>query len=79
MQLLGPSDIDAMLELAARDPGVNVFADYRARLTELDPRWLGGETRGIHRRPHLVQRHLPGPGMSCHRRNKQMNEMSWLC
>jgi uncharacterized protein len=46
VQLLGPSDIDAMLELAARDPVLNVFADYRARLTRLDPRWLGGEMWG---------------------------------
>jgi predicted GNAT family acetyltransferase len=35
-----------MLELTARDPVVNVFADYRARLTQLDPRWLGGEVWG---------------------------------
>jgi predicted GNAT family acetyltransferase len=35
-----------MLELASRDPVVNVFADYRARLTQLDPRWLGGEIWG---------------------------------
>jgi len=35
-----------MLELAAADPVVNVFADYRARLTQLDPRWLGGEMWG---------------------------------
>ncbi len=35
-----------MLELTGRDPVVNVFADYRARLTQLDPRWLGGEVWG---------------------------------
>jgi predicted GNAT family acetyltransferase len=35
-----------MLELTARDPVVNVFADYRTRLTQLDPRWLGGEVWG---------------------------------
>jgi predicted GNAT family acetyltransferase len=35
-----------MLELAACDPVVNVFADYRSRLTQLDPRWLGGEMWG---------------------------------
>jgi predicted GNAT family acetyltransferase len=34
------------LELLARDPVVNVFADYRARLTRLDPRWLGGAMWG---------------------------------
>jgi len=32
-----------MLELAARNPVVNVFAEHRARITQLDPRWLGGE------------------------------------
>jgi len=48
LRLLGPSDVPAMLELTARDPVVNVFADYRTRLTQLDPRWLGGEVWGYH-------------------------------
>src|SRR6476469_5965664 len=43
-----------MLELAAADPVVNVFADYRARLTQLDPRWLGGEMWGYHQYGRLV-------------------------
>ncbi len=46
LRLLGPADLPEMLELTARDPVVNVFADYRARLTQLDPRWLGGEIWG---------------------------------
>jgi predicted GNAT family acetyltransferase len=46
LRLLGPSDLAAMLDLAARDPVVNVFADYRARITQLDPRWMGGEMWG---------------------------------
>ena len=46
LRLLGPSDLPETLELLARDPVVNVFADYRARLTRLDPRWLGGEMWG---------------------------------
>jgi predicted GNAT family acetyltransferase len=46
LRLLGPSDVPAMLELTARDPVVNVFADYRTRLTRLDTRWLGGEVWG---------------------------------
>ncbi|HET6626133.1 MAG TPA: GNAT family N-acetyltransferase [Nocardioidaceae bacterium] len=46
LRLLGPSDLPAMLDLAARDPVVNVFVDYRARLTTLDPRWMGGEMWG---------------------------------
>src|SRR3954449_7805466 len=43
-----------MRELTALDPVVNVFADYRARLTQLDPRWLGGEMWGFHRDGRLV-------------------------
>lgn len=35
-----------MLDLAARSPVPNVFADYRSRLTQLDPRWMGGEMWG---------------------------------
>ena len=54
LRLLGPSDLSAMLELTASDPVVNVFADYRARLTQLDPRWLGGEVWGFHEDGRLV-------------------------
>jgi predicted GNAT family acetyltransferase len=43
-----------MLELAARDPVVNVFADYRATTTQLEPRWLGGEMWGRFRDGRLV-------------------------
>jgi predicted GNAT family acetyltransferase len=46
LRLLGPADLPAVRELTARDPVVNVFVDYRARLTQLDPRWLGGEVWG---------------------------------
>jgi uncharacterized protein len=46
LRLLGPADVPAVRELAARDPVVNVFADYRTRLTQLEPRWLGGEMWG---------------------------------
>ncbi len=48
LRTLGPDDLPAMEELTARDPVVNVFVDYRARLTRLDPRWLGGEVWGYH-------------------------------
>ena len=44
--MLGPSDVAAGLEVIATDPVVNVFADYRTRITQLDPRWLGGEMWG---------------------------------
>ncbi len=43
---LGPADLDAFLRLTGRDPVVNVFAEYRARTTSLEPRWLGGEVWG---------------------------------
>ena len=43
---LGPPDLDAFLALAGRDPVVNVFVDYRATTTNLEPRWLGGEMWG---------------------------------
>ncbi len=36
-----------MLDLAGRDPVVNVFVDYRARITQLEPRWIGGEMWGF--------------------------------
>lgn len=44
--MLGPADVTAALELIATDPVVNVFADYRTRITQLDTRWLGGEMWG---------------------------------
>ncbi len=43
---LDARDLDAFLALAGLDPVVNVFADYRARTTNLEPRWLGGEMWG---------------------------------
>jgi predicted GNAT family acetyltransferase len=46
VRTLGRADLPAFLELAAQDPVVNVFADYRARTTNLEPRWLGGEVWG---------------------------------
>ncbi|MDN4160654.1 GNAT family N-acetyltransferase [Nocardioides abyssi] len=46
VRALGASDLSAFLELTALDPVVNVFADYRARTTNLEPRWLGGEMWG---------------------------------
>ena len=38
----------------AQDPVVNVFAEYRARSTNLEPRWLGGEMWGRYRDGELV-------------------------
>jgi predicted GNAT family acetyltransferase len=46
LRVLGPSDVNAALEVISTDPVANVFADYRTRITQLDPRWLGGEMWG---------------------------------
>ncbi|MFT4081970.1 MAG: GNAT family N-acetyltransferase [Nocardioides sp.] len=51
---LHAGDRDAFLALTARDPVVNVFAEYRARTTNLEPRWLGGEMWGRWRGGDLV-------------------------
>lgn len=46
VRVLGTGDVPAFLALAEQDPVVNVFVDYRARMTRLDPAWLGGEVIG---------------------------------
>jgi predicted GNAT family acetyltransferase len=46
VRVLGIADLADFLRLAALDPVVNVFADYRATTTNLEPRWLGGEMWG---------------------------------
>jgi predicted GNAT family acetyltransferase len=54
VRVLGPGDRDAFIALAEQDPVVNVFADYRARLTNLDERWLGGQVWGRFEGDQLV-------------------------
>lgn len=46
VRLLGAGDLGEFLALADADPVVNVFPSYRARTTNLEPRWLGGEVWG---------------------------------
>lgn len=46
VRVLGPADVPAFVALTALDPVVNVFVEYRARSTQLDRRWLGGEVLG---------------------------------
>ena len=46
VRVLESTDLDAFLALAGQDPVVNVFVDHRARTTNLEPRWLGGEVWG---------------------------------
>ncbi len=54
LRVLGPADVPAALELLSADPVVNVFADYRTRITQLDTRWLGGEMWGYLEGDRLV-------------------------
>lgn len=46
VSVLGPGDMAGFLALTRRDPVVNVFPEYRARSTHLDPKWLGGHVWG---------------------------------
>jgi ribosomal protein S18 acetylase RimI-like enzyme len=46
VRVLGPADVPVALRCLERDPVVNVFAEYRTRVTQLDRRWLGGEMWG---------------------------------
>jgi ribosomal protein S18 acetylase RimI-like enzyme len=46
VRVLDSTDLDAFLALTGQDPVVNVFAEHRARTTNLEPRWLGGEVWG---------------------------------
>lgn len=43
---LRSDDLGAFLSLTLRDPVLDVFAEYRARGTSLDSRWLGAEMWG---------------------------------
>jgi predicted GNAT family acetyltransferase len=53
VRLLGPDDLPEVTGLLARDPVVNVVADYRARVTQLHPRWLNGEMWGYYEHDEL--------------------------
>ncbi len=48
LRVLGPADLTEVTDLLARDPVVNVVADYRSRTTRLEPRWLNGEVWGYY-------------------------------
>ncbi len=54
IRVLGPPDVAEALALIASDPVVNVFAEYRTRITQLDTRWLGGEMWGYFEDDRLV-------------------------
>ena len=59
IRVLGPADVAAALEVIGTDPVVNVFADYRTRITQLDTRWLGGEMWGYLEDDRLVSTIFP--------------------
>ena len=46
LRVLGPAHLDQVTGLLSHDPVVNVVTDYRARTTQLNPRWLNGEVWG---------------------------------
>lgn len=54
IRTLSSADLGAFVELAEREPVVNVFALHRARTTNLEPRWLGGEMWGRYDGGELV-------------------------
>jgi ribosomal protein S18 acetylase RimI-like enzyme len=54
VRVLGPADVPIALRCLERDPVVNVFAEYRTRVTQLDRRWLGGEMWGYFEDGELV-------------------------
>jgi predicted GNAT family acetyltransferase len=54
VSVLGPTDLHDFLELTARTPVVNAFAEYRARSTHLEPRLLAGEIWGRYDAGRLV-------------------------
>ncbi len=54
VRVLTGADLPDFLRLTAQAPVVNVFAEHRGRLTNLDPRWLGGEVWGRYVEGRLV-------------------------
>lgn len=54
IRVLGAPDLEEFQGLAAQDPVVNVFVSHRARVTNLEPRWLGGEVWGRFDDGHLT-------------------------
>jgi uncharacterized protein len=54
VNVLGPADLPDFLELTAKSPVVNAFAEYRAHSTNLEPRLLAGEIWGRYDAGRLV-------------------------
>lgn len=51
---LGPADLPLLRSLIAENPLVNLFVDYRLEVTNLQPRWLGGNIWGYFEDGELV-------------------------
>lgn len=54
LRVLGAADLPSALELLAADRVTHVFVEHRARITRLEPRWLGGEAWGWYEDGRLV-------------------------
>lgn len=54
LRVLSGQDLGQFEALVGQDPVVNVFAAYRARVTNLEPRWLGGAVWGQFEDDRLV-------------------------
>jgi uncharacterized protein len=51
---LGREDLHAVRRVLDKDPVTYVFVDHRVRVTNLDPRWLGGQMWGYDEGGQLV-------------------------
>jgi hypothetical protein len=47
VRVLGRNDLPAIRSILDQDPVTHVFVDHRVRVSNLDPRWLGGELWGF--------------------------------
>jgi predicted GNAT family acetyltransferase len=54
LRVLGPADLEEVTGLLQHDPVANVVTDYRARTTQLQPRWLNGEVWGYYEDDRLT-------------------------
>ncbi|HNJ78280.1 MAG TPA: GNAT family N-acetyltransferase [Marmoricola sp.] len=54
VRVLSRHDLTAAARVLGVRPVENVFVDYRARLTQMDPRWMGGQMWGFYRDGELT-------------------------
>jgi predicted GNAT family acetyltransferase len=53
VRVLTPHDLGAATKVFSQRPVENVFVGYRTRLTQMEPRWMGGEMWGFYRNGEL--------------------------